>query len=79
MLSYCLKCRNSTESENPKVSRTKNGRIMLLLKCAVYDSKKLKFIKEQEPSGLSSNLGINALLSKIPILGPLLLASKYKI
>ena len=26
MLSYCLKCRKNTESKNPKVARTKNGR-----------------------------------------------------
>ena len=30
MLSYCLKCRKNTKSKNPKVVRTKNGRIMLL-------------------------------------------------
>ena len=42
---YCLKCRKNTKSKNPKVGRTKNGRIMLLSKCAVCDSKKLKFIK----------------------------------
>ena len=35
MLSYCLKCRKTTESKNPKVAKTKNGRIMLLSKCAV--------------------------------------------
>ena len=40
--SYCLKCRKNTESKNPKVSRTKNGWIMLLSKCAVYDNKKIK-------------------------------------
>ena len=33
MLSYCLKCRKNTESKNPKVMQTKNGRIMLLPKC----------------------------------------------
>ena len=58
MLWYCLKCRKNTESENPKVARIKNGRIMLLLKCAVCDSKKSKFIKQQEASGLLSSLGI---------------------
>ena len=26
MLSYCLKCRKSTESINPKVSKTTNGK-----------------------------------------------------
>ena len=36
MLSYyCLKCRKNTESKNPKVAKTKNGRIMLLSKFAV--------------------------------------------
>ena len=35
MLLYCLKCRKNTESKNPKVARTKNGRIMLLSKYAV--------------------------------------------
>ena len=45
---------------------------MLLWKCEVWDSKKLKFIKEQEASGLLSNLGIKAPLNKIPLLGLLL-------
>ena len=27
MLSYCLKCRKNTQSKNPKVVKTKNGRI----------------------------------------------------
>ena len=31
---------------------------MLLSECAVCDSKKWRFIKEQEPRGLLSNLGI---------------------
>ena len=46
MLSYFLKCRKSTDSKNQKIARTKNGRIMLLSKCVVCDSKKSKFIKE---------------------------------
>ena len=73
MLSYCLKCRKNTESQNPKVARTKNGRIMLLSKCAVRDSKKSKFIKHQVGSGLLSSLGITTPLNKIPLLAPLLL------
>ena len=72
MLSYSLKCRKNTESINPKVARSKNGRIMIVWKCAVCDSEKLKFIKEQEASGLLSNLGIKAPFSKIPSVGPLL-------
>ena len=45
---------------------------MLLLKCAVCNSKKSKFIKEQEASGLLSSLGIKTTLNKIPLVGPLL-------
>ena len=73
MLSYCLKQRKNSESKNPKIVRTKNGRIMLLPKCAVCNSKKSKFIKEQRASGLLSSLPINAPLNKIPLLDPLLL------
>ena len=72
LLLHCLKCRKYTNSKNPKVARTKNGRIMLLSKCQVYDSKKLTFIKDQDASGLLSNLEIMTTLSKIPLLGPLL-------
>ena len=57
MLMYCFKCRKNTKSKNPKVVRTKNGRIIPLSKCAVCDSKKLKFIKEQEASALLSTWG----------------------
>ena len=45
MLPYCLKCKKNTESKNPKVVRTKNGRIMLLSKCSVCNSKKSKYVK----------------------------------
>ena len=45
---------------------------MLLSICAVCDSKKLKFMKEQEATGLLSSLVIKTLLSKILLLGPLL-------
>ena len=72
ILSYCLKCRKNTESKNPKVAKTKNGRIMLLSKCTVCDSKKSKFIKEQEDSGLLSSLGIKTPLSKVLLVGLLL-------
>ena len=57
MLSYFWKCRKNTESKNPKVARTENGRIMLLSKRAVCDSKKSKFIKQQEASELFKSSG----------------------
>ena len=72
MLSYCLKYRKNTESKNPKVVKAKNGRIMLLSKCEVCDSKKSKFAKEQETSGLLNSLGMKKPLRKIPLVGPLL-------
>ena len=72
MLSYCLKCRKNTESKGPKVVKTKNGRIMLLLTYEVCDSKKSEFIKKEEASGLLNSLGIKTPLSKIPLVGPFL-------
>ena len=45
---------------------------MILSKCAICGSKKSKFIKKQEASGLLSKLGIETPLSKIPILGDVL-------
>ena len=60
MLSYCLKRRRNTKSKNPKVDLTKNGRIMLLSECEVCNSKKSKFIKKQEASGLFTFTRITA-------------------
>ena len=70
MLLYCFNCRKNTEIKNSKVLKTKSGRIMLLSKCALCDSKKSKFVKEQEASGLLSSLGTKVPLSKIPLVGP---------
>ena len=52
--------------------RTKNGKIILLSKCAVGDDKKWNFVKEREAAGLTNNLAIKAPLDKIPLLDPLL-------
>ena len=48
MLSCYLKYGKSTEVKNLKVVKNKNGRIMLLSKGAVWDSKNSKPTKEQE-------------------------------
>ena len=72
MESYCLKCRKNTENINPRVSKTSNGRTMMLSKCAICDSKKSRFTKNQEVEGLLNNLGVRATLSKVPILGDIL-------
>ena len=72
MESYCLKCKKHTKNIDPQVSGTSNGKLMILLKCAICNSKKSKFINKQEAKGLLSNLGIRIPLSKIPILGDVL-------
>ena len=72
MKSYCLKCRKHTENINPKVSKTVNGRTIVLSKCAICGGKKSRFIKNQEANGLLSNLGVRTPLSKVPILGDIL-------
>ena len=72
MKSYCLKCRKDTENINPKVSKTSNGRTMLLSNCAICGGKKSRFIKNQEAKGLLSNLGLRTPFSKVPILDDIL-------
>ena len=72
MLHYCLKCKKNTESINPRVSATNNGRTMILSKCAICGSKKSKFIKKQEAKALLNSLGIRTPLSKIIVLGVVL-------
>ena len=52
MKSYHLKCGKDIENINPRVSNTSNGKTMILSKCAIYDSKKSRFIKNQEAKGL---------------------------
>ena len=42
MLPYCLKCKKNTESIDPKVSATSNGRTMILSECAICGSIKVK-------------------------------------
>ena len=50
MLSYCLKCREQTDGKSPSVPKANKGEVIVLSKCAVRDSKRLRFIKEQEAS-----------------------------
>ena len=63
MKSSCLKCRKNTENINSRVWKTSNAGTMVLSKCVICDSKKSRFVKNQEVKGLLSNLGI-----RIPIL-----------
>ena len=69
MLNYCVKCRKSPENSNSKISETKNGRLNIQSKYAVWGIKKLRFVKEQGAKGLLSSLGLKTPLNKIPLLG----------
>ena len=57
MLSCNLESRKNSESKNPNVTKTKKGKPMLLSKCALCDSNKSRFIKEQEASGFLEDIG----------------------
>ena len=55
------------KSKSCKEKKQKNN--AFIKKCAVCNSKKSKFIKQQEAIGLLSSLGIKTPLSKIPLVG----------
>ena len=57
--------KKNTESSDPKISATSNGKTMILSKCAICGGKKSKFIKKQEAKGVLSNLGIRTPLRGI--------------
>ena len=71
MLQTQKKTKN-TENINLIVSKTISSRAMILSKCAHCGSKKSRFIKNQEPKGLLTNLGIRTPLNNIAILGDIL-------
>ena len=58
-----LKGKKNTESIDLRVSKTSSRKKMILSKCAMCGSKKSRFIKKQEASGILSSLGL-----KIPLL-----------
>ena len=62
MTSYCLQCRKDIENINSKVSKTSNGRTMLLSSSAICGSKKSRVI----------NSSIRTPLSEVPILSDIL-------
>ena len=65
---YCLSCRKYTKNINPKIVENKNNRSMIQTNCAICNSKKSRFIKEQLAKVLLSNLGIKTPLRKVPLL-----------
>ena len=42
MLSYCLKCKKNTESINPKVLKTTNGKTMIFFNMCYMWQQKIK-------------------------------------
>ena len=62
----------NTENINARVSKTTNGKTIILSTCAICGTKKSKFIKEQKAKGLLSNLGLKTPLNNIPLLGDIL-------
>ena len=71
MKTCCVKCRKNTENLNPKIFKTKNGRLLMQSKCTDCGIKKSRFVKEQEAKGLLSNLGIKTPFSKTQLLNVL--------
>ena len=68
-VTYCLACRKYTKNNNPKIVRNRQNRLMMQSNCVTCNSKKSRFIKEQQQAiGILSNLGIKTPLSKVPLL-----------
>ena len=68
MKTYSMKRRKDTENIDSEMLRTKNNILIMQSKCPVCGIKSSRFVKEQEATGLLSNLGIKTSLSKIPLL-----------
>ena len=64
---YYLVCRKYTKNNNPKIVRNRQNRLMIESNYATCDSRKSRFIKEQQAMGILSNLGIKTPLSKVPL------------
>ena len=60
------------EGESPTL-QTINDKITILAKCTICGCEKSRFIKKQKASGVLSNFGLKTPLSKIPLLGDILL------
>ena len=71
MKNYCVVCKKDTENKNPKVFKTKNGRLILKSTCSECNNKKSRFISKNGGSGLLSSLAIKTPLSQIPLLNVL--------
>ena len=57
MNTYCLSCKKDTKNTNPKVTKTKNNRKMMLSGCSICNNKKSTFVSEG--SGIFDSLIYN--------------------
>ena len=48
MKTYCVKCRKNTENTDRKMVRTKINRLIMQSNCSVCETRKSRFVKEQE-------------------------------
>ena len=70
MLTYCLKCQKKKYKKCEfKSIKNKNEKNNLSSKCAICQSRKSRFMKEQEAKGLLSGSGIKTPQSNIALLG----------
>ena len=73
MNTYCLSCKKDTGNINPKVTKTKNNRKMMLSRCSICNNKKSTFVSEG--SGIFDSLVYNT--NRDRIRGALLEVFKY--
>ena len=66
---YCLKCKKIQRVKTQESQRLVMGNNDSVKLCSVQQKKKKRIIKEQEASGLWSQLGIRTPISKIRLLG----------
>ena len=72
METYCVSCKKNTMNTNSSFRRTKQNRLMLESNYAFCGKEKSTFIRNQEASGLLSNLGTRTPLSNIPLIDDIL-------
>ena len=78
MVSYCVKQKKFTNSlaESEKITRSKNGKLMIKSICAECGAKKSQFIKSKENQG--GSIDIHKLIGKLPRPKSGFTPSKYK-
>ena len=66
------KNKKKKKKKKTRFAKTNKEKLVILSKCAVCDTEKLRFIKEQEASGLLKSIEIKTSLSKISLIDLLL-------